>query len=287
MANQYRSDRYQQYRNRDRGDQRRDFNQQEQFDQTSHRQAGYDDSRSQFGVDEYGQDMRQAGDDYGDRPDYRSDRRDYGNRSDSSWSRDPASHGSHGSHDMSGRSRYGSRSQFDSFNSNDFGGRDFSAAAQDMGMGNYAGGRTWYPGSMHGSAGARSYAPGRSNYGHDEERGFFERAGDEIASWFGDDDAARRREMDHRGRGPSNYTRSDERILEDACDRLSDDSALDARNITVSVASGEVTLDGTVESRFAKRRAEDCVDGLSGVKHVQNNLRVQTSSRYGETATES
>jgi len=31
-----------------------------------------------------------------------------------------------------------------------------------------------------------------------EDRGFFERAGDEIASWFGDDDAERRRERDRR-----------------------------------------------------------------------------------------
>jgi hypothetical protein len=34
--------------------------------------------------------------------------------------------------------------------------------------------------------------------GRDEERGFFERAGDEIASWFGDDDAERRRREDER-----------------------------------------------------------------------------------------
>lgn len=32
---------------------------------------------------------------------------------------------------------------------------------------------------------------------HDrEDRGFFERAGDEVASWFGDDEAERRRQMD-------------------------------------------------------------------------------------------
>ena len=29
-----------------------------------------------------------------------------------------------------------------------------------------------------------------------DERGFFERAGDEVASWFGDDDAERRRRED-------------------------------------------------------------------------------------------
>ena len=31
-----------------------------------------------------------------------------------------------------------------------------------------------------------------------DERGFFERAGDEISSWFGDEDASRRRQMDYR-----------------------------------------------------------------------------------------
>jgi len=46
----------------------------------------------------------------------------------------------------------------------------------------------------------RSY--GRSSWGRDDdernERGFFERAGDEIASWFGDDEADRRRREDGR-----------------------------------------------------------------------------------------
>lgn len=108
----------------------------------------------------------------------------------------------------------------------------------------------------------------------DGDRGFFDKAGDEIASWFGDEDAARRREEDHRGRGPKDYTRSDERIREDANDRLTDDPRVDASNVTVAVDQGEVTLSGTVTSRQAKRRAEDCVEMVSGVKNVQNNLRV-------------
>ena len=109
-------------------------------------------------------------------------------------------------------------------------------------------------------------------------RGFIARAGDEIASWFGDEEAASRREQDHRGRGPTDYTRSDDRIREDANDRLTDDPRVDATHITVSVASGELTLNGTVTNRDAKRRAEDCVEDIPGVKHVQNNLRVQTTS---------
>jgi osmotically-inducible protein OsmY len=106
-------------------------------------------------------------------------------------------------------------------------------------------------------------------------RGFFEKAGDEIAGWFGNDDDRDRREQGYRGHGPANYTRSDERIRDDANDRLTDDYRVDARKITVTVANGELTLDGTVPSRDQKRRAEDCVEDISGVRHVQNNLRVQ------------
>jgi len=130
-----------------------------------------------------------------------------------------------------------------------------------------------------------------TGYSGDRERGFFERAGDEIASWFGSDEAARRREQDawqgdegaqhHRGRGPKGYTRSDERIREDVSDRLTDDPYVDASEIEVSVSGGEVTLSGTVDSREAKRRAEDIAERVSGVRHVQNNLRVQRQGQSG------
>ena len=160
---------------------------------------------------------------------------------------------------------------FASFTSEDQAGRDFNAPTRPRGYGGQG---------MYGAAQAGAYGyPGgttRSDYySSDRERGFLDRATDEVASWFGDDDAAHRREMDHSGRGPRNYTRSDERILEDACDNLTDDRSVDARNVQVSVADGEVTLDGTVPSRRQKRRAEDCVDWISGVRHVQNNLRVR------------
>lgn len=80
---------------------------------------------------------------------------------------------------------------------------------------------------------------------------------------------------EHRGRGPKGYRRADERIREDVNDRLTDDSWLDAREIDVQVADGEVTLSGTVDSRRAKRRAEDIVERVAGVSDVQNNLRVR------------
>ncbi|MDI3308705.1 MAG: BON domain-containing protein [Acetobacteraceae bacterium] len=79
---------------------------------------------------------------------------------------------------------------------------------------------------------------------------------------------------EHGGRGPLGYTRSDERIREDVRDRLTGDPALDASGIEVQVGSGEVTLSGTVRSRPDKRLAGDIAGEISGVKHVQNNLRV-------------
>ena len=42
----------------------------------------------------------------------------------------------------------------------------------------------------------RGYSGSRAGYG--EDRGFIERAGDEVRSWFGDEEAERRREMDQR-----------------------------------------------------------------------------------------
>jgi len=204
------------------------------------------------------------------------------------------------------------------------------------------------------------------------DRGFIDRAGDEVRSWFGDDDAERRRQMDDReedryrardrssstggyygrgddrpygsetrsayqpgnrpnyeygsshrpedpdrasygsdsntrynwgaeggrsygqgyrqgqsfsGVGPKGYQRSDERIKEDVCDRLCQNSAVDASEIEVTVSSGEVSLSGTVFAREDKRRAEDLAEAVSGVREVHNNLRVSRGQdRNGNAA---
>ena len=205
-----------------------------------------------------------------------------------------------------------------------------------------------------------------------DERGPFERTGDEVRSWFGDDEAERRRRMDearygrdwdrygrgdtdrnwdyghkmgfdygrgprnwgterfgsgaydygrtsaardwnepayyrssytalgphtHRatapaaqdyemnrpgqgwfaGRGPRGYQRSDDRIREDVCDRLADDPWIDAADIEVAVRAGEVTLSGNVRERSDKRRVEDVIENVSGVREVHNNLHVGTN----------
>ncbi|HEX6095687.1 MAG TPA: BON domain-containing protein [Thermoanaerobaculia bacterium] len=78
----------------------------------------------------------------------------------------------------------------------------------------------------------------------------------------------------YRGRGPKNYQRSDERIREDVCERLTMDHDVDASDVEVSVREGVVMLEGTVRERQAKRIAEDICESVRGVKDVQNNLRV-------------
>ncbi len=77
------------------------------------------------------------------------------------------------------------------------------------------------------------------------------------------------------GTGPEGYHRPDDRIMEDVCDRLTQHGRLDARNIQVEVNNGEVTLKGMVDSRQARRMAEDTADSVPGVQDVHNELKVQ------------
>ena len=162
-----------------------------------------------------------------------------------------------------------------------YGGRRSGEAygAYDYGRYEY-GDRTREPYYQRGYEGEYRERGGRGR-GRGEERGFFERAGDEIKSWFGDDEAERRRRADeirkglYAGRGPRGYRRSDERILEDINDRLTDDWYVDASDVEVTVNNGIVTLTGHVDSRDAKRRAEDVAECVSGVKDVSNQLRVE------------
>ncbi len=136
-----------------------------------------------------------------------------------------------------------------------------------------------------GRSGQESFGRGSRDY--HEDRGFLDRAGDEVRSWFGDDDAERRRDRDmreagqHRGRGPKGYQRSDARIREDVNDRLTEDPHIDASEIDVRVENHEVTLSGTVSSRSEKRHAEDIAESVSGVTHMQNNLRIQQAADAG------
>jgi osmotically-inducible protein OsmY len=80
------------------------------------------------------------------------------------------------------------------------------------------------------------------------------------------------------GRGPKGYQRSDTRIQDEVCDRLTY-SNVDAENIEVTVTGGEVTLSGTVRDRWDKRRAEDLAEEVAGVREVHNSIRVARDDR--------
>jgi hypothetical protein len=80
----------------------------------------------------------------------------------------------------------------------------------------------------------------------------------------------------HVGRGPKGYQRSEERIREEVNDRLTAHGLVDATDVEVRIQNGEVTLTGFVDSRDAKRAAEDCAEDVPGVREVHNHLRIRS-----------
>ncbi|WP_180988051.1 BON domain-containing protein, partial [Burkholderia pseudomallei] len=89
------------------------------------------------------------------------------------------------------------------------------------------------------------------------------------------------REMLHR-QGPKGYTRSDERIREDICERLAYAFDLDVSDVSVEVNGGRVELQGTVPERWMKHEIEDIADNCMCVRDVDNRVRVLPRER-GET----
>jgi BON domain-containing protein len=87
----------------------------------------------------------------------------------------------------------------------------------------------------------------------------------------------------HAGKGPANYQRSDERIRELINEALTEHDEIDATNIEVHVRTGEVILTGTVDDRRMKRLAEDTCERVTGVKDVQNQLKVSYDRRQRPT----
>lgn len=112
------------------------------------------------------------------------------------------------------------------------------------------------------SSGRYGTAPGQYGYGGYGTRGSF------------------------RGVGPKNYARSDERLMEDINERLTDDDDLDASDISVRVSDGKVTLEGNVDQRWMKHRAEDIADACIGVKEVDNRIQVTSASVLGQRSAE-
>jgi hypothetical protein len=172
-------------------------------------------------------------------------------------------------------------------------------------QGGYGGGRGFEPerlGPSRGSAGEGygredrigylgNAAPGSRHMGYDSTAsgwspnpGYHQRQGGEGGSTQRDRETGQhmhRSTGPHRGKGPAGYQRSDERLREMICEQLADDDQLDASGIEVTVKNGEVTLSGSVDDRRAKRDAEDCACTVSGIRDIQNQLRIRDDRQAG------
>lgn len=83
-----------------------------------------------------------------------------------------------------------------------------------------------------------------------------------------------RRRGKHAGKGPRDFRISDERILENVCERLFEDEYVDATHVCVEIRSGEITLRGRIESGWMRDRTEQIAAGVYGVELVRNELRI-------------
>lgn len=77
------------------------------------------------------------------------------------------------------------------------------------------------------------------------------------------------------GLGPRGYRRSDRRIFEDICDRLTRHGLLDASELEVIVDDGLVTLYGAVTGQAESRMAAATAGGVPGVVAIVNRLQLK------------
>lgn len=76
------------------------------------------------------------------------------------------------------------------------------------------------------------------------------------------------------GRAPKGYTRSDDRIKEEICERLMRHPYADASDVNIEVKGGIVTLEGSVKARHIKHEIENVAESCMGVKDIENHIRV-------------
>jgi hypothetical protein len=103
----------------------------------------------------------------------------------------------------------------------------------------------------------------------------------DLVNWRPDDRGSR----DYRGVGPRGYQRSNERIREEIHERLTDDPYVDPTDVEVQVQDGIVTLSGAIPDRAMKRRTEDDVAAIRGVRDVRNLLRTGDGSQQSGSPT--
>lgn len=87
-----------------------------------------------------------------------------------------------------------------------------------------------------------------------------------------------------RGIGPRGYIRSDQRIYEDICDRLTENPFIDPSDIEVRVDRGEVMLTGTVDSATELRQIEAICEEIVGVRHLHSRLALRSGAAGAPSA---
>jgi osmotically-inducible protein OsmY len=113
----------------------------------------------------------------------------------------------------------------------------------------------------------------------DAPRNALERTKDEVQAWFGNANAAARRQRDqavgdHTGKGPEDDLDPDARIMADISQRLTEDPDTDASRVKVASREGLVTLTGEVSTAAQRARAEQLAGAVAGVQLVENRLQV-------------
>ncbi|RDS79514.1 BON domain-containing protein [Dyella monticola] len=73
---------------------------------------------------------------------------------------------------------------------------------------------------------------------------------------------------------PSHDQHADELIREEVYQALDCRADIDAPNISLHVRRGVVTIEGEVSDAIVRHRIEECVDGVDGVKDINNRLHL-------------
>ena len=74
-------------------------------------------------------------------------------------------------------------------------------------------------------------------------------------------------------RGPSSP--EDDKLSSEICSRLEANQFVEASRVAVESRGGSVTLEGIVENRYARERAEQLAREVEGVTSVENRIRIQ------------
>lgn len=155
---------------------------------------------------------------------------------------------------------------------NDRMGSNFSPSRYGSAYGSSSGASSNYSSPDYGSSytSSRSYSPSEYNSTGTDYRSNY-------GSSYGSKSSSTSNSTSYAGKGPKGWQRSDENIRERVCDTLERDPSVDASEIEVTVKEGMVTLSGKVDHRSVKRRAEDIIENLPGVKDVRNEISVDQS----------